>query len=93
MTGSILWAHSEDGSSRIRITPQLVSTVDETQIWAQSYDRVLDDIFAIQTEIASQVVSRLGISLADSESAAVTRLPTDNLEARASYGSQAPDPS
>ncbi len=85
VTGSVLWARSGDGSSRIRITPQLVSTADETQIWARSYDRVLDDVFAMQTEIATQVVSRLGVSLVESESAAVMRLPTDNLEAYDAY--------
>ncbi len=85
VTGSILWARSEDGSSRIRITPQLVSTADSTQVWAQSYDRVLDDIFAIQAEIASQVVNQLGISLADSERATVAQLPTENLEAYDAY--------
>jgi len=85
VTGSILWARSQDGSSRIRITPQLVSTVDGTQTWAQSYDRVLDDIFAIQTEIASQVVNRLGVSVADPEKAAVAQLPTENLEAYDTY--------
>ena len=85
VTGSVLWARSEDGSSKIRITPQLVSTADGTQIWAQSYDRVLDDIFAIQTEIASQVVRRLGVSLADPERAAVGQFPTDNLEAYDTY--------
>jgi serine/threonine protein kinase/tetratricopeptide (TPR) repeat protein len=68
VTGSILWARSEDGSSRIRITPQLVSTVD-----------------AIHTEIASQVVSHLGISLADPERAALAQFPTDNLEAYDAY--------
>jgi len=85
VTGSVLWARSEDGSSKIRITPQLISTVDDTQVWAQSYDRVLDDIFAIHSDIASQVVDRLGISLADPEKAAVARLPTDNLEAYDAY--------
>jgi TolB-like protein/Flp pilus assembly protein TadD len=85
VTGSVLWARSEDGSSKIRITPQLVSTVDETQVWAQSYDRVLDDIFAIQTEIASQVVSHLGISLAEPERAAVAQFPTANLAAYDAY--------
>ena len=85
VTGSVLWARAADGSSKIRITPQLISTVDDTQIWAQSYDRVLDDIFAIHTEIATQIAARMGISLADPEKAAVAELPTDNLEAYDAY--------
>ncbi len=48
---------------QLRITAQLIEAVSETRMWTQSYDRQMGDIFAIQDEIALQVVDRLEVSL------------------------------
>ena len=61
-------AHILEGSVRkagstVRITAQLVDVASDTQLWSQSYDRKLDDIFAIQDEIAADVVKQLKITL------------------------------
>ncbi|MGE5796490.1 MAG: protein kinase domain-containing protein, partial [Ignavibacteria bacterium] len=52
LEGTIRWAKGKDNQNRVRITPQLIRISDDTHIWADSYDRVLDDIFKIQNEIA-----------------------------------------
>ena len=61
-------AHLLEGSVRkagnsVRITAQLVDAATDTQLWSQSYDRKLDDIFAIQDEIAADVVKQLKVTL------------------------------
>jgi len=63
-------AHVLEGSIRksgntIRITTQLIRTSDSTHLWSESYDRPLDDIFAVQDEIAGAVVEQLKIKLLD----------------------------
>lgn len=61
-------AHILEGSvrkngNRVRITAQLIETDTDTQLWSDIYDRTLDDIFAIQDEIASAVVDSLKLTL------------------------------
>ncbi len=51
---------------RVRITTQLIRTADGYEIWSQSWDRRLDDIFAIQDDIAADVVKQLQVKLIDS---------------------------
>ncbi len=61
-------AHVLEGSVRkagnqVRVTAQLIDAETDTQLWSQSYDRKLDDIFAIQDEIAADVVKQLKVTL------------------------------
>ncbi len=61
-------AHILEGSvrtdgNRVRITAQLVDARSDTQLWSESYDRTLDNVFAIQDEIAVAVVEKLKITL------------------------------
>jgi TolB-like protein len=61
-------AHVLEGSVRksgnkIRITVQLIDARTDTHLWSETYDRTLDDVFAIQDEIAAEVVARLKIEL------------------------------
>ena len=61
-------AHILEGSvrkagKRVRITAQLIDARSDTHLWSESYDRTLDDIFAIQDEIAATVVGQLKINL------------------------------
>ena len=61
-------AHVLEGSvrkagNRVRITAQLIDARSDTRLWAETYDRDLDDIFAIQDEIASTVVDQLRVTL------------------------------
>lgn len=81
LEGTIRWAHAAEGPSRVRITPQLIRVGDDTQMWSESYDRVLQDIFNVQTDIAQAVLDRLGVTLLESESYSAAGRRTENLEA------------
>jgi serine/threonine protein kinase len=61
-------AHVLEGSVRksgnqVRVTAQLIEAGSDTHVWSETYDRTLDDIFAIQDEIAADVVSQLQVTL------------------------------
>ena len=61
-------AHVLEGSVRtsgnkLRITAQLIRTADSTHLWSETYDRTLEDIFAVQDEIAGAIVQALQIRL------------------------------
>ena len=95
LDGSVRWARGDDGS-RVRITPQLVRISDDTQLWAESYDRVIEDVFEMQAEIASAVVTQLGVTLLEPEREELETRPTENLEAyqaylRGKFGQQSAD--
>jgi serine/threonine-protein kinase len=83
--GAVRWARARDGSNRVRIDPNLVRISDQTTLWAESYDRVIDDIFAVQSEISQKVVEKLGITLLEQERRTVEIAPTRNLEAYQAY--------
>jgi TolB-like protein len=83
-------AHVLEGSvqkagNRVRITAQLIRAEDGFHIWSQSYDRDLDDIFAIQDEIAKDVAGALDISLLGGTSQPTISVNTSNLTAYESY--------
>src|SRR5207248_9183123 len=79
-------AHVLEGSVRkagnsVRITAQLIRTGTDTHLWSQTYDRKLDDIFAIQDEIAADVVKQLKVTLLG----AAPKVRTTDPEAYALY--------
>ena len=81
LEGTVRWAKAADGSARVRIAPKLVRAVDDTQIWTEVYDRDLEDVFALQTEIAQQAVTAIDSSLLDESALNAVDRPTENLEA------------
>jgi TolB-like protein/thioredoxin-like negative regulator of GroEL len=75
-----------DGSVRkagnqLRITAQLVEVDDGFQLWSETYDRELEDVFAIQDEIAQSIVSALQVSLSPTEKAAVQTAHITDVQA------------
>jgi serine/threonine protein kinase/tetratricopeptide (TPR) repeat protein len=79
-------AHLVEGSvqrsgNRVRVNAQLIDARSERQLWGQSYDRDLADVFAIESEIAEQIVSELKSKLSPQEKAAIDVRPTRDLEA------------
>ncbi len=66
--------------NRVRITTQLVSTLDGTHVWSDKYDRDLDDIFSIQEDIASKVATALKGFLTSDERESIRR-PETSIEA------------
>jgi serine/threonine protein kinase/TolB-like protein/Flp pilus assembly protein TadD len=81
LEGTVRWAKSPDGTSRVRITPQLTQVADDTQLWAESYDRTIEDIFKVQTEVADAVLQSLDLRLLAAGSEPDAGAPTENLEA------------
>jgi adenylate cyclase len=67
--------------NRVRITAQLLEAATDTQIWAERFDRTLDDIFAIQDEISTSIVAALKVKLLPAERAAIGQRSTTNSEA------------
>jgi TolB-like protein/tetratricopeptide (TPR) repeat protein/tRNA A-37 threonylcarbamoyl transferase component Bud32 len=70
---------------RLRITAQLTSTDDGQLLWSQRYDRTLEDVFAIQDEIANTIVSTLRATTFASLETPVTRRHTENVRAHSLY--------
>ncbi|MGH9373807.1 MAG: protein kinase domain-containing protein, partial [Vicinamibacterales bacterium] len=66
---------------RLRITVQLINVTDGYQLWADRYDRTVDDVFAIQDEIARAITESLKITLKRSASSLLVKAPTSNLDA------------
>ena len=85
LEGTVRWARNADGTQRVRITPQLIRAADDTRIWSESYDRQIDDIFEVQSDIAARVITELGVTLLGSESERLEERPTDNIEAYQAY--------
>jgi len=67
--------------NQVRITAQLIDTKSDKHLWAKSYDRELKDIFAIQSELATEIARSLKISLEPQDQARLAKPPTQNLEA------------
>jgi adenylate cyclase len=66
---------------RVRITAQLVDGSSNDHVWAERYDRDLNDIFALQDEISKAIVKALKLRLLPEEKKAIERRGTDNVEA------------
>jgi TolB-like protein len=69
-----------DGS-RVRVSIELIDAGKDRTIWADSYDRDLSDIFAIQSEVAQTIASKLTATLSPGEKKSIEQKPTENLEA------------
>ncbi|MEX2272680.1 MAG: protein kinase, partial [Vicinamibacterales bacterium] len=67
--------------NRLRITAQLVNVADGYHLWSERYDRELDDVFAVQDEIATAIAKRLEVTLGSAADEPLVKAPTENLEA------------
>lgn len=81
--GTVLEGSVRKAGNRLRVTVQMIDAARDKHLWAESYDRNFDDVFAIQSDIASQVAGALKMHLP----AAATLLPgsTENVDAFALY--------
>jgi len=85
LSGSVRWAGAEADARTVRVTIELLRARDERQLWSTTYDRVIDDIFEVQSDIAVQVVERLGVTLLEGERSRLGARPTANHEAYTLY--------
>ena len=70
---------------RIRITPQLINVENGSYLWSNSYDRKFEDVFAIQDEIAQEIVRALKIKLLGEKEASLVKNYTENPQAYSLY--------
>ncbi len=82
---TILEGSIRKAGKRLRLNAQLVSTSDSSQLWAERYDRELEDVFAIQDEIAASIVAALRVVLTEDEKKAIEQVPTTNIDAYEYY--------
>ena len=82
---SLLEGSVRKAGDRLRITAQLIDVRDGSHLWSERYDRRLEDVFAIQDEIALAIVENLEVKLLGGDRATVTKRYTDNLEANNAY--------
>jgi TolB-like protein/Flp pilus assembly protein TadD len=83
--GTIVVATVQVVGERLRVNVQLIEAVTDEHLWAESYDRTLEDAFAIQRDIAQQVVAAVGGVLTPEEASAIDATPTENAEAYQLY--------
>lgn len=85
LMGTVRWERGSDGEGRIRVTPQLIRVEDDTHIWSEIYERVTEDIFVLQSEIAGEVIRNLDLVVLEPERKALEAKGTDNMEAYDCY--------
>src|SRR5207248_380361 len=90
ISGALGVAHILEGNvqragNRVRVSAQLIDARTDTHLWAENYHRPLDDVFAIQTEIAKTVADQLQAKLSPAEKAAIEQPPTTDLVAYDRY--------
>ena len=79
--GAILEGSVRRIGNRVRVNVQLINADTDEHMWAEDYDRDLTDVFAIQTDLAQQIVRELQAKLSPMEKAQIERRPTENGEA------------
>jgi TolB-like protein/DNA-binding SARP family transcriptional activator/Flp pilus assembly protein TadD len=83
--GSIVEASVQVERRQLRISVRLLDAATQAVLWTERYERTLDDAFAVQTEIAQQIVAGVGIALTRDDAAAMVMAPTQNTEAYQLY--------
>jgi len=78
---NVLEGSVQISGDRVRINAQLIDTQTDAQIWSEQYDRKLEDIFALQSELAQTIAAQLKVTLSTVEKAEILRQPTQDLQA------------
>src|SRR5205085_1195047 len=77
----LLEGRVQRAANRVRVNAQLIDSRSDANVWAQTYDRDLADIFAIQSEIAKAIAGQLQAKLSPNEKKAIEQPPTTDLAA------------
>lgn len=78
---NILEGSVRRAENRVRVVAQLIDAKTDEHLWADSYDRDLEDVFRVQTDVAENIAHALRAELTTEERDRVRRIPTENLEA------------
>ena len=79
--GTVLEGSVRKSGKRVRITAQLIEASSDSHLWSETYDRELDDIFAVQDDIAQSIVKALQVTLSPQERRAMQSVATSDPEA------------
>jgi serine/threonine protein kinase/Tfp pilus assembly protein PilF len=77
----ILEGSIRKAANKIRITAQLIDVETGFHVWAERFDRLIEDIFEIQSDVSQKIAEALKISLTDSERESIAHKPTEDLRA------------
>jgi TolB-like protein len=83
--GSVVEGSVRRADGRVRIVAQLIDARTDEHLWADKYDRSLEDIFAIQSDVAESIAAALEAELSPSEVARIGKKATDDMEAYDAY--------
>ncbi len=83
--GSILEGTFKKAGNRIRVTTQLIDVAQDKHLWAQNYDRNLDDVFEVQSDVAKQVAEALRVRILAPEKERIESKPTESTAAYTLY--------
>ena len=83
--GSILEGSFKKAGNKIRITAQLIDVAGDRHLWAQNYDRDLDDVFAVQSDVARRIADALRVRVLSPEDERLGRKPTESTAAYSLY--------
>ncbi|HXW97039.1 MAG TPA: protein kinase [Gemmatimonadales bacterium] len=78
---TVLEGSVRKAGDKLRVTAQLVNVTDGYHLWSERFERQLEDVFAIQDEIAGNIVRALRVVLSDEEKRAIEKAPAENVEA------------
>lgn len=79
--GAVLEGSVRKSGNRLRVSTQLINVKDGYQLWSESYDRDLTDVFAVQEDVARSIVAALRVRLAPARDSALAVQPTRDLQA------------
>jgi TolB-like protein/Tfp pilus assembly protein PilF len=79
--GAVLEGSVRREGNRVRVNVQLINAENDQHIWANEYDRELNDVFAIQSDLAREIAGALQAKLSPTEKARMTQKPTESGEA------------
>ncbi|MGH7822750.1 MAG: protein kinase domain-containing protein, partial [Candidatus Binatia bacterium] len=77
----VLGGSVQRAEGRVRINVQLADAATGEPVWAERYDRAIDDVFAVQGEITQAIVAALRVEVREAEQARIRKIPTENLSA------------
>jgi adenylate cyclase len=83
--GTILEGSVRRSGNRVRITAQLIEVETDSNLWSEAYDRELENVFAIQDDIASSIVDALKVTLNPKQRRSIQYLATANVQAYDNY--------
>jgi TolB-like protein/Flp pilus assembly protein TadD len=82
---TVLEGSVRKAGNRLRISTQLIDVATSFQLWSERYDREMEDVFAIQDEIATSIVNALKVVLTEKEEKAMKKVPTQSVRAYEYY--------